>query len=142
MEIKDLAPWIAVAITLALSILVPLFTQIANNRFKLKLNKEEKEYQKNRDLAEQKRLAYEEFLDKAGKCVVYFNEKNMQDITASAHKLYLYCPTKLWHMIEEFCSLNSQRQWDKANEVLVKLSKELSKDLNNIGMDKEQYDQL
>lgn len=28
---KDLAPWIAIAITLALSILVPLFTQMANN---------------------------------------------------------------------------------------------------------------
>ena len=31
MELKDLAPWIAIAFTLALSILVPLFTQIANN---------------------------------------------------------------------------------------------------------------
>ena len=40
----ELAPWIAIAFTLALSILVPLFTQIANNRFQLKMqkNKEEK----------------------------------------------------------------------------------------------------
>lgn len=134
MEIKDLAPWIAVAITLALSILVPLFTQVANNRFKLKLDKEEKEYKKSRDLTEQKRLVYEEFLDKAGKGVVFITETNVQEITASAHKLYLYCPTNLWNMIEEFCSLISQRQWEKANEVLVKLSKELSKDLNKIGM--------
>lgn len=43
MEWKDLAPWIAIAITLALSILVPLFTQIANNRFQLKLEKQREE---------------------------------------------------------------------------------------------------
>lgn len=32
MAISELAPWIAIAITLALSILVPLFTQIANKK--------------------------------------------------------------------------------------------------------------
>lgn len=31
--LEELASWIAIAFTLALSILVPLFTQIANNRF-------------------------------------------------------------------------------------------------------------
>ena len=41
MEWKDLAPWIAIAITLALSILVPLFTQIANNRHQRKLQQEQ-----------------------------------------------------------------------------------------------------
>ena len=37
MEWKDLAPWIAIAITLALSILVPFFTQIANNKHQRKM---------------------------------------------------------------------------------------------------------
>lgn len=41
MDWKDLAPWLALAITLALSILVPLFTQIANNKFQLKMYKEQ-----------------------------------------------------------------------------------------------------
>ena len=40
MEFKDLAPWIAIAFTLALSILVPLFTQIANNNHQRKMQRE------------------------------------------------------------------------------------------------------
>ena len=40
MTLENLTPWIAIAITLALSILVPLFTQIANNRFQHKKAKE------------------------------------------------------------------------------------------------------
>ena len=40
MEWKDLAPWIAVAFSLGLSILVPLFTQMANNRHQRKMQKE------------------------------------------------------------------------------------------------------
>ena len=45
MEWKDLAPWIAIAFTLALSILVPLFTQIANNRHQRKMQREKFEYE-------------------------------------------------------------------------------------------------
>ena len=44
MEWKDLAPWIAIAVTLILSILVPLFTQIANNKHQRKMQKEKLEY--------------------------------------------------------------------------------------------------
>ena len=45
MEWKDLAPWIAIAITLALSILVPFFTQIANNNHQRKMQKEKLEFE-------------------------------------------------------------------------------------------------
>ena len=45
MEWKDLAPWIAIAITLILSILVPLFTQIANNSHQRKMQREKFEYE-------------------------------------------------------------------------------------------------
>ena len=38
---ETLAPWIAIAFTLALSILVPLFTQIANNRHQRKMLQEQ-----------------------------------------------------------------------------------------------------
>ena len=45
MEWKDLVPWIAIAITLALSILVPFFTQIANNKHQRKIQKEKLEFE-------------------------------------------------------------------------------------------------
>lgn len=35
MKATDIAPWIAIAVTLILSILAPLFTQIANNKSKV-----------------------------------------------------------------------------------------------------------
>ncbi|MBO5850993.1 MAG: hypothetical protein J6R29_01525 [Clostridia bacterium] len=44
MDWKDLAPWIAIAITLALSILVPFFTQIANNKHQRKMQKEKLDF--------------------------------------------------------------------------------------------------
>ena len=49
MEWKDLAPWIAIAITLALSILVPFFTQIANNKHQRKMQKEKLEFEQSQN---------------------------------------------------------------------------------------------
>ena len=58
MEWKDLAPWIAIAFTLALSILVPLFTQIANNHHQRKMRDDEIKYEE----ANKKKTVYEDFL--------------------------------------------------------------------------------
>ena len=62
MEWKDIAPWIAIAVTLILSILVPLFTQIANNRHQRKMQKEKFEYEQSQKRTE----AYESFLLSVG----------------------------------------------------------------------------
>lgn len=47
MTINNLAPWIAIVVTSILSILVSLFTQIANNRFQLKMKEIEIETEQN-----------------------------------------------------------------------------------------------
>ena len=59
---ENLAPWIAIAFTLALSILVPLFTQIANNKHQRKMQKEQREYEQ----SQRKRQVYEKFLTTMG----------------------------------------------------------------------------
>lgn len=74
MKATDIAPWIAIAVTLILSILVPLFTQIANNKFQLKLKQLElREVHKKRKMD-----AFDEYYQKVGGCVLYAQKDNIQ----------------------------------------------------------------
>ena len=69
MEWKDLAPWIAIAITLALSILVPFFTQIANNKHQRKMQKEKLEFEQSQRYC--KRAAKQNLMAYSWKCFLY-----------------------------------------------------------------------
>ena len=92
MELKDLAPWIAIAITLALSILVPLFTQIANNRHQRKMRYDEIKY----DEANKKRIVYEDFLLKVGAVVADASHDNLTQAGAIIKQMYIYSPEEWW----------------------------------------------
>lgn len=125
MEIKDLAPWLAIAVTLALSILVPLFTQIVNNKHQQKLHEDDLAMAKYND----KKQAYEEFLLNVGECVTFEHDTILSKAGASLHKLYLFAPEE-WHEdLEDLSILLRKYSWDEAGKKLRKLSAKMADDL-------------
>lgn len=129
MEFKDLAPWIAIAFTLALSILVPLFTQIANNNHQRKMQCEKIEYEK----SQEKRKAYEQFLLDIGGVVTAANYSKSEDFLqagASLHKLYIYAPSMWWNDLDSLSKHIKKFEWDEAKLIMQKLSRLISEELN------------
>lgn len=121
MEWKDLAPWIAVAFSLGLSILVPCLTQIANNRHQRKMQKEKIQYEQS-----QKRIdAYESFLLSVGGIVTssdYSSAEWVNKAGADLHRMYLYAPKDWWEDLDDLTNSIEKGQWKKAKEVMQKLS--------------------
>lgn len=121
MEWKDLAPWIAIAFTLALSILVPLFTQIANNKHQRKMQVLKLQH-------EQKQLkikAYMDFLLDVGAVVTissYAGDSHIVKAGASLHQLYLYAPTEWWGDLDSLADCIEKTKWNEAIPLMRKLS--------------------
>lgn len=130
MEFKDLAPWIAIAFTLALSILVPLFTQIANNKHQRKMQIEAFEHEEK----QKKAKAYEQFLLDVGAIVVTGNYSKNEEFTkagASLQKLYIYSPSSWWNDLDQLSESIKKFEWDNARYFTQKLSRLMAEDLNN-----------
>lgn len=129
MEWKDLAPWIAIAITLALSILVPFFTQIANNRHQRKMQKEKLEFEQSQN----KLKVFENFLLDVGGVIAERGSVKQEDIkkaSSSVYALYLYVPSE-WHKeIDSLAIILPNMDWNKARPILERLSKQIAKELN------------
>lgn len=130
MEWKDLAQWIAIAFTLALSILVPLFTQIANNNHQRRMQREKIEYEEK----QKKTKAYEAFLADIGAIVTAATFAEGKDFTkagSSLYQIYIYVPSE-WHLeLDHLSTLIKQFKWDEARCVVQELSRLISKELNN-----------
>ena len=129
MELKDLAPWIAIAFTLALSILVPLFTQIANNRHQRKMQREKFEYEEK----QKKTKAYETFLADVGAIVTAANCAENQDFTkagSSLYQVYIYAPTEWYNKLDSLAALIKQFKWEEARPLVQELSRLISEELN------------
>ncbi len=121
---ENLAPWIAIAFTLALSILVPLFTQIANNRHQRKMQKEQREYEQ----SQRKRQVCETFLTTMGAFVI--SRHDFDKAGASLYEMYVYSPNE-WHTeLDRLSWLLNKHQFDQARDVLENLAKKISADLN------------
>lgn len=117
---ETLAPWIAIAFTLALSILVPLFTQIANNKHQRKIQKENREYEQ----SQRKQEVYEKFLLSVGNAVM--TRDNLGDAGASIYEMYIYAPTE-WHPKLDALSFNLHKyHWEAVRDLLEELSKLIS----------------
>ena len=119
---SDLTPWIAVAITLALSILVPLFTQIANNRFQLKQKKQE-DMQKEKD---EIKNAYYSFSEKVGACIGVADSKSVQQACAAVSKMYILYPKEGWSDLDDLMKKLQKYEWDKALNILIKINKTIA----------------
>lgn len=132
MEWKDLAPWIAIAFTLALSILVPLFTQIANNKHQRKMQREKIEYEEK----QKKTKALEAFLLDVGGTVVCRSTDNLQKAGSSLFRLYVYAPES-W--LEDLDALsNAIRRGDHGNSsaLMQKIARLIAEELNEKELDK------
>lgn len=124
-DINILAPWVAIALTLILSILVPYFTQRENNKFQLKLKSQEQESQK----AIEKIRAYEDFLGKAGACIYMSDSGALKEAGNNMSKIYLYAPKELYPKIDELMETIKEYDWNSSITLLQNIAKELSKDL-------------
>ena len=129
MDWKDLAPWIAIAITLILSILVPLFTQIANNKHQRKMQREKIEYEQ-----KQKKIkAFESFLLDVGGVITADGNIDRTDLSkagATIHQLYIYCPIEWYDDLDSLTELIMKYEWHKAKGIVQKLSRLISEELN------------
>lgn len=128
MEWKDLAPWIAIAITLALSILVPFFTQIANNKHQRKMQKEKLEFEKSQN----KIKVFQNFLLDVGGIVGSdgsMNTAGLNKAASSLYSLYLYAPIDWYKDIDELTKLLPKYEWEKARPIIERLSKQIAKEL-------------
>ena len=128
MELKELAPWIAIAITLALSILVPLFTQIANNRHQRKMMED----QVKREESQKKIKAYEDFILKVGAAITYASKENLDIAGACLYQIYLYCPKEWFNDLDRLADVVRNHDWETANTIMQKLIRLMSDDINKI----------
>ena len=126
MDWKDLAPWIAIAITLSLSILVPLFTQIANNAHQMKMQKEKLDYER----AQEKEKVYKSFLLNVGGAIAHATGEALIEAGASVYQIYLYAPTEWWEDLDALATYIRKYEWTKAEEIMQKLGKLISEELN------------
>ena len=129
MEWKDLAPWIAIAFTLALSILVPLFTQIANNNHQRKMQREKFEYEE-----KQKKIkAFETFLSDVGGIITargYMEKDSLAQAGAAIHQLYIYSPIEWYNDLDKLTEYITSFQWGEARALNQKISRMISEELN------------
>ena len=129
MEWKDLAPWIAIAFTLALSILVPLFTQIANNKHQRKMQKEKLEYEEK----QKKVKVYETFLSDVGGLITADGSINKEDLSkagAAIHQLYICSPIEWYDDLDSLTGLIMKYEWSKAKIIVQKITRLISEELN------------
>lgn len=128
MEWKDLAPWIAIAFTLALSILVPLFTQIANNKHQRKMQREKFEYEEK----QKKTKAYETFLSDVGGVITVdgvVNRETLAKAGSAVHQLYIYAPSEWHNDLDLLTELMMGDKWSGAKDVVQRISRLISEEL-------------
>ncbi|WP_308698025.1 hypothetical protein [uncultured Thomasclavelia sp.] len=128
MGLNELAPWIAISITLSLSILVPLFTQIANNCHQRKMLKEKIKMEEKRNKIE----AYKNFLLKVGATITFAKKDNLDIAGAYLYQMYLYCPSKWYDDLDKLSVLIREYKWDEAIKITQKLSKLVALELKDI----------
>ena len=130
MDWKDLAPWIAIAITLILSILVPLFTQIANNNHQRKMQTEKFEYE-----TKQKKIrAFETFLVDVGGTITargYVEKEALSKAGSAIHQLYIYVPIEWYSDLDLLAEFISKFQWKEAMLLNQKICRKISEELKN-----------
>ncbi len=130
MKLENLAPWITIAITLALSILVPVFTQIANNHHQRKMKKEDFEYERKKE----KVKLYEDFLSEIGALAAsngYIEKENLDQAGRAIYKLYAHAPAE-WHdKSNELTLIIAKYDWEKLRSLLPEMSELIYKEFES-----------
>lgn len=128
MELKDLAPWIAIAVTLILSILVPLFTQIANNSHQRKMQREKFEHEEQ----QKKTKVFEAFLSEVGGLITargFVQKEQLTKSGAALHQLYIYAPEEWCDDLNKLMEYMMDFRWDDAKSIVQKLDRLISEEL-------------
>ncbi len=128
MDYITMAPWIAIAITLILSVLVPVFSQMANNRFQLKMRKLDDKSK----VADRRLNAYEDFFQKVGACISYAKVENVTDAGASIQRLYAYIDEEQWELLDQLFDDIKEYKWKEAKETMKNVSKILAHDIKQM----------
>jgi len=123
MTYETLAPWIAIAITLALSILVPLFTQIANNSFQYKKAIQEHEFTKADEQQRKRIAAYENFLMNVGAAIEFCDSSSLRAAGSSIGQIYLYVPEDLHAKLDVLFNNIRKNEWGNAEIQYLELAK-------------------
>ena len=126
MKLEDLAPWIAIAFTLALSILVPLFTQIANNRHQRKMQREKIEYEEK----QKKTKAYETFLLEVGSAVVCRSRETLERAGSCIFNIYVYAPKEWLSDLDTLANVIMEGETTRATTLMQKIARLISDELN------------
>ena len=122
-DINTLAPWVAIAVTLILSILVPVFSQMANNRFQLKKAKQDRKLDEEREKYSKKIEAFENFLMDVGAATEYRSKDNVAIAGASIGRIYLYVPVE-WHSkLDALHYSLYECEWGKAQKQYIEIAK-------------------
>lgn len=127
-DINELAPWVAIAVTLILSILVPLFTQIANNRFQLKITIQNRISDEDKEKRKKKTDAYERFLMDVGGAIQCASNDNLSAAGASIGRLYLYIPNEWYPKLDSLYNDLRQYHCQEAERKFEELAKLISEE--------------
>ena len=131
-DINSLAPWVAIAVTLILSILVPLFTQLANNRFQLNKAKQDRKFEEERDRLAKKTAAYEQFMMDVGGTIAWRTKENVPKAGASIGRIYLYVPVEWYAKLNELHHSLYDNEWGKAEKQYAELAKMVAEEYREI----------
>ena len=131
-DINTLAPWVAIAITLILSILVPVFSQIANNRFQLKKAKQDRKLDEEKEKVSKKTEAYERFLMDAGAALECRGRENLTAAGASIGRIYLYVPFEWYQKLDALHHSLYSGEWGTAEKQFVELAKMVAEEYQKI----------
>lgn len=131
-DINTLAPWVAIAVTLILSILVPVFSQIANNRFQLKKTKQDRKLEEEKERHTKRIEAYETFLMDVGAATEYRSKENVPAAGASIGRVYLYIPEEWYPKLDALHSSLYNSEWGKAQKQYIELAKFVAQEYRKI----------
>lgn len=121
MEWGELTPWITISITLAISILVPLFTQIANNCHQRKMQKDTFRHEEN----QARTYAFEMFPSDVGGVITakgHVEKESLFQAGAALHKLYVYAPSEWFDDLDLLTKYIMEYKWEEARLRIQKLS--------------------
>lgn len=122
--------WIAVLLTLAISVITPAWTNYSNNKFQLKLKKLEYDTSQNDLYLTRKYSVYDGFLQSLGNYLHYSDNANNAIVGKYIYELYLYLPKEHWELLDNIVAFVADSAYEKIPPELVKLSKILSDELN------------
>ena len=124
------AAWLAIFVTLAISIITPAVSTFLTNRFQLKLKKMELQHNDSETAYNKKLMAFENALRDLGKFLHFTSKENFASVGEHLYELYLYLPSEHWLLLDSLASSLQEKNCSLAHTQLIELSKILSAELS------------